>query len=234
MAAVIGEVRSRRLASVRRRPRVGPDRQPRRRAGDRRAPSSARCSRASSRATSASCARTSGRSPRTASASERSSVAMFSNITPEFASSLGTRSLAARARGAAFLGVDAILISGPDHRDGNQSSRPARGQDGGARDARARQHRRASGDGRRSARCRRRSVRRHQPQARRCDLECRRPGARRSLHDSGATACARRSRPDMAKTRIYFVSDLHGSSVCFRKFVNAAKVVRAERDDPRR
>lgn len=28
----------------------------------------------------------------------------------------------------------------------------------------------------------------------------------------------------MAKTRIYFVSDLHGSSVCFRKFVNAAKV----------
>ncbi|MGA7988756.1 MAG: BtpA/SgcQ family protein [Candidatus Dormiibacterota bacterium] len=41
-----------------------------------------------------------------------SSVAMFSNITPEFASSLGTRSLAARARSAAFLGVDAILISG--------------------------------------------------------------------------------------------------------------------------
>jgi uncharacterized protein len=28
----------------------------------------------------------------------------------------------------------------------------------------------------------------------------------------------------MAKTRIYFVSDLHGSNVCFRKFVNAAKV----------
>ena len=28
----------------------------------------------------------------------------------------------------------------------------------------------------------------------------------------------------MAKTRIYFVSDLHGSSVCFRKFVNASKV----------
>ncbi len=41
-----------------------------------------------------------------------SNVAMFSNITPEFASSLGTRSLAARARSAAFLGVDAILISG--------------------------------------------------------------------------------------------------------------------------
>ena len=28
----------------------------------------------------------------------------------------------------------------------------------------------------------------------------------------------------MAKTRIYFVSDLHGSNVCFRKFINAAKV----------
>jgi Icc-related predicted phosphoesterase len=28
----------------------------------------------------------------------------------------------------------------------------------------------------------------------------------------------------MARTRIYFVSDLHGSSVCFRKFINATKV----------
>jgi hypothetical protein len=40
------------------------------------------------------------------------SVAMFSNITPEFASSLGSRSIATRARSAAYLGVDAILISG--------------------------------------------------------------------------------------------------------------------------
>jgi membrane complex biogenesis BtpA family protein len=40
------------------------------------------------------------------------SVALFSNITPEFASSLGNRSIAARARSAAYLGVDAILISG--------------------------------------------------------------------------------------------------------------------------
>ncbi len=39
-------------------------------------------------------------------------VAMFSNITPEFASNLGNRSIAARARSAAYLGVDAILISG--------------------------------------------------------------------------------------------------------------------------
>lgn len=33
----------------------------------------------------------------------------------------------------------------------------------------------------------------------------------------------------MAKpTRVFFVADLHGSSICFRKFVNAAKVYRAD------
>lgn len=40
-------------------------------------------------------------------------VAVFANITPEFASPLGHRSTPERARGAAFLGVDAILITGP-------------------------------------------------------------------------------------------------------------------------
>lgn len=40
-------------------------------------------------------------------------VALFDNIQPEFASALGRRTVADRARGAAFLGVDAILISGP-------------------------------------------------------------------------------------------------------------------------
>jgi membrane complex biogenesis BtpA family protein len=40
-------------------------------------------------------------------------VAFFDNISPEFSSALGTRSIADRARGAGFLGVDAILISGP-------------------------------------------------------------------------------------------------------------------------
>jgi membrane complex biogenesis BtpA family protein len=39
-------------------------------------------------------------------------VAFFDNIAPEFSSALGTRSIADRARGARFLGVDAILISG--------------------------------------------------------------------------------------------------------------------------
>jgi len=41
-----------------------------------------------------------------------SGVAIFANITPEFASSLGDRGIAARARSAAYLGVDALLISG--------------------------------------------------------------------------------------------------------------------------
>ena len=40
-------------------------------------------------------------------------VALFDNIAPEFASAVGTRGVAERAKGAAFLGMDAILISGP-------------------------------------------------------------------------------------------------------------------------
>ena len=40
-------------------------------------------------------------------------VAFFDNIQPEFASAIGGRGVAERARGAAFLGMDAILISGP-------------------------------------------------------------------------------------------------------------------------
>lgn len=40
-------------------------------------------------------------------------VALFDNIAPEFSSPIGGRSVADRARGAAFLGMDAVLISGP-------------------------------------------------------------------------------------------------------------------------
>ena len=40
-------------------------------------------------------------------------VALFDNVQPEFASAIGGRTVADRARGAAFLGMDAILISGP-------------------------------------------------------------------------------------------------------------------------
>jgi membrane complex biogenesis BtpA family protein len=39
-------------------------------------------------------------------------VALFANITPEFASSVGRRTIAQRARSAAFLGVGALLVSG--------------------------------------------------------------------------------------------------------------------------
>jgi uncharacterized protein len=40
-------------------------------------------------------------------------VAIFTNVTPEFSRSVAGRSVAERARGAAFLGADALLISGP-------------------------------------------------------------------------------------------------------------------------
>jgi membrane complex biogenesis BtpA family protein len=40
-------------------------------------------------------------------------IALFDNISPEFSSALGNRTIADRAKGAAFLGVDALLISGP-------------------------------------------------------------------------------------------------------------------------
>jgi uncharacterized protein len=40
------------------------------------------------------------------------SVALFANITPEFASSIGSRTIQERARSAVYLGVDALLVSG--------------------------------------------------------------------------------------------------------------------------
>jgi uncharacterized protein len=40
-------------------------------------------------------------------------VAIFTNVTPEFSRSVAGRSVVERARGAAFLGADALLISGP-------------------------------------------------------------------------------------------------------------------------
>jgi predicted TIM-barrel enzyme len=38
---------------------------------------------------------------------------MFANVAPEFARSLSDRDVASRARGAAYFGFDALLISGP-------------------------------------------------------------------------------------------------------------------------
>ncbi len=40
-------------------------------------------------------------------------VAIFANITPEFSRSVGGRTVAERAASAAYMGVDALLISGP-------------------------------------------------------------------------------------------------------------------------
>jgi membrane complex biogenesis BtpA family protein len=40
-------------------------------------------------------------------------IALFDNIAPEFASALGSRGITERARGAAYLRMDAVLISGP-------------------------------------------------------------------------------------------------------------------------
>jgi membrane complex biogenesis BtpA family protein len=40
-------------------------------------------------------------------------IALFCNITPEFSRSVSGRSVAERAKGAAYMGVDALLISGP-------------------------------------------------------------------------------------------------------------------------
>jgi uncharacterized protein len=39
-------------------------------------------------------------------------VALLSNVTPEFGRSVGARSIADRVRGAAFLGIDGIIVSG--------------------------------------------------------------------------------------------------------------------------
>lgn len=39
-------------------------------------------------------------------------VALFSNVTPEFGRSVGARPIADRVRGAVFLGIDGIIVSG--------------------------------------------------------------------------------------------------------------------------
>ena len=40
-------------------------------------------------------------------------IALFDNIAPEFASAIGSRTIAQRARGAEYLRMDAVLMSGP-------------------------------------------------------------------------------------------------------------------------
>ena len=78
-------------------------------------------------------------------------VALFDNIAPEFASAIGERGVADRARGAAFLGMDAILISGPAAGVPFEMSDLQDGQGGGPGDAGHRQHGRPGGDASRTS-----------------------------------------------------------------------------------
>ena len=77
-------------------------------------------------------------------------VAIFANITPEFSRSVSDRPVADRARGAAYMGVDALLISGVQAGVSADwaTSRPPAGR---RRRARARQHGREPRQ--RAARC---------------------------------------------------------------------------------
>jgi BtpA family len=103
-----------------------------------------------------------------------SDVALFGNITPEFSSTLGTRTVAERARSASFLGRRPV-----------RHERPARGQAGRAADPGAGEHRRDRRPAGRDPGRRRRRDRGHQPQGRRHHLESRRPGPGRPVHGHG-------------------------------------------------
>ena len=114
-----------------------------------------------------------------------SDVALFGNITPEFSSTIGTRTVAERARSASFLGLDVILISGPEAGRPVRHERPARGQAGRAADPGAGEHRRDRRPAGRDPGRRRRRDRGHQPQGRRHHLESRRPGPGPPVHGHG-------------------------------------------------
>ena len=98
-------------------------------------------------------------------------VALFDNIAPEFASAIGSRGIAERARGAAYLRLDAVLISGPAAGRVVRDERPAAGQGSGAGPAGHRQHRRARRAHRRDLQRGRRRDRGDQPEGRRRHLE---------------------------------------------------------------
>ena len=92
-------------------------------------------------------------------------VALFANITPEFSRSISDRPVADRARGAAYMGLDALLISGVQAGCQRRARRPAGGKAGSPRAARDRQHRRLPRKRQADPRDRRRGDRRHEPQA---------------------------------------------------------------------
>ena len=118
-------------------------------------------------------------------------VALFGNITPEFSSTLGSRTVAERARSASFLGLDAILISGPEAGVPFVMS-DLRAAKEAVPHAGAGQHR---GEGRAAGRDPGRGRRRdrgHQPEGRRHHLERGRPGPGAPVHGHRA----RGPRPD--------------------------------------
>ncbi len=94
-------------------------------------------------------------------------IAMFMNVTPEFATSLGTRSVPEVARSAVHSSLaDAILISGPRQGVGAGPPSPGTGEeDACRRRAGGRQHRRQGRQRRRVPRTGRRHHRRLRPQA---------------------------------------------------------------------
>ena len=153
-------------------------------------------------------------------------VALFDNILPEFASAIGSRGVAERAKGAAFLGMDAILISGPAAGIPFEMSDLRAAKDA-APTARRSSPTPASGpiasteifavaDGAIVGTSLKvdgvtwnpvdRGPRDAPDGCRRGPSAPRRRAAERSM---------------ARKTKVYFATDLHGSSKCFRKFVNA-------------
>ncbi len=74
---------------------------------------------------------------------------------------------------------------------------------------------------------RRRRDRRDQPQGRRLHVESGRPGTRHRDDETGprGSRVTRRQLKHMAKkTKLFFATDVHGSEMCFRKFLNAGAV----------
>ena len=94
-------------------------------------------------------------------------IAIFTNLTPEFASPLGTRTVADRAQGARFFGCSARAHLGPARGLAVQVRRPGGGEGGRAGDAGDGQHRRPPRHRRAHPGDRRRHHRRHRAEGRR-------------------------------------------------------------------
>ena len=129
MAAVIGQVRDLHHAAVRRRPRLGPDGEPRGRARDRRLLRPRGVHRRLRERPRPDAARTSARSPPTASRSAPGSVAhVHQHHARSSRAAVGRRSIAATGTQRRISRCRRDPDQRPAHRDGHQRSRAARGQ----------------------------------------------------------------------------------------------------------